>query len=91
MNRPITAGWLKETPILRTRFLKKMHEAEIKPITKKEKAEYIRGKKLYDSIKARQVENIINRIAERYFAIMRVRLDPKLVKLIAEELGKLQL
>jgi hypothetical protein len=48
----------KATPVLTgkdaARFIKRMHEAETRPITKKEKLEYEKAKKLYDEIKKKQ-------------------------------------
>jgi len=44
---------IKETPVLTgkdaARFIKRMHEAETKPLTKKERAAYKRAKKTYEA------------------------------------------
>jgi hypothetical protein len=47
---------IKETPVLRgkdaTRFIKKMHDAETRPLTPKEFEEYKRAKRVYEEVNA---------------------------------------
>jgi len=48
---------IKDTPVITgrdaARFIRRMHDAETKPITEKEREEYRRAKAVYDEMKAK--------------------------------------
>ena len=82
-------NYFAPTPVLTgkdaARFLKKMHEAETKPLTAEEKKRMISGKRMYDDIKRKEIERILKRIAEK----LQIDIPPDMARVLEEEFWNL--